>query len=220
LPPVIIEELAPHLLPVDLPMNRILHDAGQTVDTLYFLEDGICSIVVTMESGFTVEVGRIGRFGFVGIAAVLGAVHSPNRCFMQIPGNGYAIDAKTLLLQSEAFSELRMCLLRSVQSLLVQTAQNAACNRLHELPERLARWLLMCHDRIPADQVPITQELLATMLGTRRSTVSIAAGQLQKAGFIAYSRGHMTIQNRAGLVNAACECYQVVEDESIRLVHS
>jgi CRP-like cAMP-binding protein len=136
---------------------------------------------------------------------------------MALPGHGYSIKANSLLLQMEASPLLRKCLLRSVQSLLVQTAQTAACNRMHELPERLARWLLMCDDRIQADHVPITQEFLAMMLGTRPSSISIAASEMQKSGLIEYSRGRMKIRNRAGLVEAACECYQVVNNEYLRL---
>lgn len=217
LPVSIIKQLAPHLVPVDLPKDKTLHQPCQTVDTVYFLEEGICSMIVTLETGASVEVGRIGREGFVGMAAILGAGHSPNRFFMALPGHGYSIKAKTLLVYSEASAQLRNCLLRSVQSLLVQTAQTAACNRMHELPERLARWLLMCDDRIKVQSVPITQEFLAMMLGTRPSSISVAAGVLQKSGLIAYSRGQMRIQDRAGLVKAACECYQVVNDENLRL---
>jgi len=217
LPARIIQELAPHLVAVDLPVNRTLHHAGRTVDIVYFLEEGICSMVVTLGTGATVEVGSIGREGIVGMSALLGAGQSPSRFFMALPGHGYSIKANALLSHMEAFPLLRNCLLRSVQSLLVQTAQIAACNRMHELPERLARWLLMCDDRIQADHVPITQEFLAIMLGTRPSSISVAASQMQKSGLIQYSRGRMKIRNRAGLVEAACECYQVVNNEYLRL---
>jgi CRP-like cAMP-binding protein len=217
LPTTLIEQLTPHLQPVDLPLHRILQQPGEVVDKVYFLEDGICSMVVTMESGAMIEVGRIGRDEFVGMAAVLGVSHAPYRCLMAIPGHGYSIQAKTLLHQSDSTAQLRVCLLRSVHSLLVQTAQTAACNRVHELPQRLARWILMCDDRIDTDYAPVTQDLLAMMLGTRRSSVSVAAGVLQKAGLIEYKRGRLTIQDRAGLVKAACECYGVVNEEYLRL---
>ena len=217
MPAPVMEQLAPHLTAVDLPVDRTLHQPGRAVDPVYFLEEGICSMVVTLGTGATVEAVSIGREGFVGAAAILGAGHSPNRFFMALPGHGYSIKAKSLLLQMEAFPLLRDCLLRNVQSLLVQTAQMAACNRMHELPERLARWLLMCDDRIHAEHVPITQELLASMLGTRPSSISIAAGVMQKSGFIEYSRGRMKILDRTGLAGVACECYQVVKDEYLRL---
>lgn len=217
LPAAEIKRLAPHLSPVTLRMNRTLHDPGQMVDTVYFLEQGICSHVVTMEDGSTVEVGITGRDGFVGLPAVLGTGHTPNRSFMQIPGHGFSVKATILREQSEASSELRLWLQRCIQALLVQTAQTAACNRLHELEERLARWLMMCHDMVQSDYLPITHEFLAMMLGTRRTTVTVAAGMLHKAGLIAYSRGHVTIQNREGLTHAACECYQIIREEYARL---
>jgi CRP-like cAMP-binding protein len=217
LPANVMKPIAAHLVPIDLPRGKTLHHPGESVDTVYFLEEGICSMVVNLESGAMVEVGRIGREGFVGMAAILGAGHSPYRFFMALPGHGYSIETKTLLLHTEASLLLRNSLLRSVQSLLVQTAQTAACNRMHELPERLARWLLMCDDRIQTNDAPITQELLAMMLGTRASSISVAASGLRKSGLISYSRGSMRIQNRVGLVEAACECYQVVNNEYLRL---
>jgi CRP-like cAMP-binding protein len=217
LPASVIEQLVPHLVPVSLPKEQTLHRPGQPVDRVYFLEEGICSMVVTLETGAIIEVGRIGREGFVGMAAILGAGHSPYRFFMALPGRGYTIRATTLLLQTAGSSHLRDCLLRSVQSLLVQTAQTAACNRMHGLPKRLARWLLMCDDRMQTDHAPITQELLAMMLGTRPSSISVAASALQRGGLISYSRGLMKIQDRPGLTEAACECYQVVNKEYLRL---
>jgi CRP-like cAMP-binding protein len=216
LPAAEIKRLAPHLTPITLRMNRTLHEPGQIVDTVYFLEQGICSHVVTMKAGNTVEVGITGREGFVGLPAVLGTDHTPNRSFIQLPGHGFRVKASILREQSEASSELRLWLQRSIQGLLVQTAQTAACNRVHELEERLARWLLMCHDRVQSDQLLITHEFLAMMLGTRRTTVTVAAGILHKAGLITYSRGRVTIQNREGLRDAACECYQIVHDEYAR----
>ncbi|MGB6905444.1 MAG: Crp/Fnr family transcriptional regulator, partial [Acidobacteriaceae bacterium] len=170
-----------------------------------------------LSSGATVEVGRIGRDGFVGAAAILDTAQAPYRCFMAIPGHGYSIKTKTLQQHSEGSAELRRLLLRSVQLLLVQTAQTAACNRVHQLPKRLARWILMCADRIEGDHAPVTQELLAMMLGTRRSSISVAASALQDAGLISWTRGRMTIHDHPGLVKAACECYEVVNNEYLRL---
>jgi CRP-like cAMP-binding protein len=139
LPPLEIKQLAPQLSPLIFTKDQILHHPGQTVETIYFLEKGICSVVVT-----TVEVGIIGRDSYIGMPAVLGTGHSPNRSFIQLPGSGFSIKAKTLLEHSNNSSgELCLCLQRGVQGLLAQTAQTAACNRVHELEERLARWLLM-----------------------------------------------------------------------------
>jgi CRP-like cAMP-binding protein len=212
-----LNRLAPELSAVSLRRNQRLHEAGSAVDTVYFLEEGVCASVVTMESGRSVEVGSIGRDGFVGVSAILGAATSPNSNFMQIPGYGYKVKARILAGQADESRDLRLCLLRSIQGQNVQTAQTAACNRLHELGERLARWLLMCQDRVQADHLPITQEFLAIMLGTRRSTVTVAAGELQKAGLISYTRGNVKLIDRAGLIAASCECYRIVHKEYVRL---
>jgi CRP-like cAMP-binding protein len=212
-----IKRLRPHLSPVDLKLNQTLHDPGQTVDTVYFLEEGICSVVVTMESGNTIEVGITGRDGFVGLPAVLGTSQSTNRSYMQIAGHGYSIKAKILREQCDEPGELRLILLRGVQGLLVQTSQTAACNRVHELEERLARWLLMCYDRVQDDQIYITHDLLAMMLGTRRTSVTMAAGMLRRAGLIRYARGLVVIRDRDRLAQAACECYRIIHDEFVRL---
>jgi CRP-like cAMP-binding protein len=217
LPDAVIKKLAPNLVPVNLPLNLTLIEPGHAVEYVYFLEDGVCSIVATMENGMAVEVGIIGRDGFVGTPVALGADQSPNRRFMQLAGYGFRVKAGILSDLADESAPLRVCLLRSVQGLIVQTAQTAACNRVHDLHKRLARWLLMCRDRIQTNKLSITHELLAVMLGTRRSSVTVAAGALQKAGLIAYARGQVVICNRAGLEGAACECYRIVRDESVRL---
>lgn len=212
-----IERLTPHLTTVALDVGKTLQEPGKTIDAVYFLEEGICSIVVAMANGNTVEVGITGRDGFVGVSALLDTGRSPNHCYMQIPGHGFAVKAKILRDLAAESDELRQWLLRAVQGLLAQTAQTAACNRVHELEERLARWLLMCHDRVQDDRLPITHEFLGMMLGTRRTSVTVASGMLQKAGLISHARGHVTIQNHDGLKDAACECYQLVHDEYARL---
>ena len=217
MPAEVIQLVSPHLTLMDLPRNRTLKQANQVAEGAYFLEGGVCSIVATMENGASVEVGLIGREGFVGTAAVLDTGRSPNYHFMQIPGYGYRMKAQVLRGLADTCTPLRLCLLRSVQGLLVQIAQTAACNRLHDLEERMARWLLMCRDRVQSDQILVTQEFLATMLGTRRSSVTVAAGILQKAGIITCSRGRVAILDHAGLADAACECYQVVHAEYVRL---
>ncbi len=218
LPAPDLARLAPHLSRRRFKRNQTLYEVGQTVETAYFLEDGLCSIVVTMEDGSTIEVGIIGNDGLVGLPAVLGAGHSPNRCFIQIPGSGYAVSAKILEEQSQNGSgKFRRLMQHGAQALFAQTAQTAACNRVHELEERLARWLLMCHDRMQIDDLHITHEFLAMMLGTRRSSVTVAAGMLRKAGLIDHTRGIVQIENRKGLENAACECYGIIRDEYVRL---
>ncbi len=212
------KRLEPHLVPVVLRQNQTLADAEEPVETVYFLEEGICSVVANLENGNTVEVGIIGRDSFVGLPVVLGTGSSVNRSFMQIGGSGYSIKAKALQQHFlEDSGELHQLMLRGIQGMLVQTAQTAACNRVHELEERLSRWLLMCHERTQNDFLPITHEFLATMLGTRRSTVTVAAGMLHKSGLIEYARGHVRIINRAGLEDVTCECYRIIRDEYIRL---
>jgi CRP-like cAMP-binding protein len=212
-----MNRLAPHLSPLDLELNQTLHNPGEAVRTVYFMEEGICSIVVTMKDGATVEVGVVGCDGFVGTPAVLGTESSPNHSFVQIPGHGYSIQANVLLAQAQMSREILSVLQRSVQGQMVRTAQTAACNRIHELHERLARWLLTCRDRVGGSRLTITQEFLAMMLGTRRTTVTVAAGMLHRAGLIAYTRGHVTIEDLAGLKRASCECYGVIHDEYVRL---
>jgi CRP-like cAMP-binding protein len=218
LPASDLARLAPHLSLRTFKKYQTLYDQGQTIEAVYFLEDGICSIVVTMENGSTVEVGMVGREGFLGAPALLGGGNTPYRCFIQIAGAGYAIKAKTLAEQfREGSSQLRLSLQRCIQAIMVQISQTAACNRVHELEERLARRLLMCHDLVQVDVLPITHESLAMMLGTRRSSVSVAAGILQKAGLIEYSHGRLRIENRKGLEKASCECYSVIHNEYVRL---
>ncbi len=218
LPAPEVARLAPHLLPRVFRRNQTLYDAGQAIESIYFLEDGVCSLMVAMENGGTVEVGVVGCEGFVGMAGLMGAVRSPNRCFVEIAGSGYAVKAKALSEQYvNSSGQLRLALQRGVQAMFAQIVQTAACNRVHELEERLARWLLMCRDRMQADELPITHESLAMMLGTCRSSVTVAAGILQKAGLIECSHGHMRIEDRKGLEKAACECYSVIRDEYARL---
>ena len=173
LPAEAIELIVPHLTLMDLPRNRTLKRTNQSADGAYFLEGGVCSIVALMENGKSVDVALIGREGFVGTAAVLDTGRSPNWHFMLIPGYGFRMKAQVLRGLADTCPPLRLCLLRSVQGLLVQIAQTAACNRLHDLQERMARWLLMCRDRVQSDQILVTQEFLATMLGTRRSSVTV-----------------------------------------------
>lgn len=217
LPLLEMSRLTPHLHPVILKANQTLHDAGELIDTVYFLDQGLCSMMVTMESGRTVEVGMIGWDGFVGIPTILGARRSLHRSFMQISGMGFALDATTLLDEVAASGKLHTRLHQCAQGLLVQVAQIAACSCVHEIEKRLARRLLMTRDRSQSDQLAVTQEFLASALGARRTSITLAAGRLQQAGLIEYTRGNMIIKDRNGLENVACECYQVIREEYARL---
>ncbi len=177
----------------------------------------MASVVVAMADGNMVETGITGNDGLVGFPALLGTKTTPTRTFMQIPGNGYKIKAHRLIEEFERVGTLHKKINRYFQAHLVQTGQTAACNRLHDIAERLARWLLMCHDRMESDHFTITHEFLGHMLGTPRSTVTLAAGILNKSGLISYSRGKLVVKDRKGLEKAACECYQTIRKEFNRL---
>jgi len=212
-----ISRLSSHLSPVDLPSGKTLMDPGQEVTFVYFLETGLASVVVAMVDGNMVETGITGNDGVVGFPALLGTKTTPTRTFMQIPGNGFKIKANHLMEEFERSGTLHKKINRYFQAHLVQTGQTAACNRLHDIAERLARWLLMCHDRMETDNFTITHEFLGHMLGTPRSTVTLAAGILNKSGLISYSRGKLVVKDRKGLERAACECYQTIRKEFNRL---
>ena len=215
LPKSELDRLRPHLSPVTLVQEETLLD-GKAQDG-YFLEDGIASVVVTVANGDTVEVGIIGIDGVVGLPILLGTGPAPGRTFIQIAGSGFRIRADILKQEFERAGELRNRLQRYIQGFLVQSAQTATCNRLHNIEERLARWMLSCRDRMEADQLPLTHDFLGQMLGAPRTTVTLAAGLLQRAGMIDYSRGVVTITNRRQLEDTACECYGVVRNEFQRL---
>jgi CRP-like cAMP-binding protein len=215
LPKAEINRLAPYLSPVTLKVRDELLDGKSKY--AYFLEHGLASVVLPMESGATVEVGVVGREGVVGLPMLLGAKTMPGETYIQIAGAGFRIEATRLKDEFERPGELRRYLQKYLLANLVQSAQNAACNRVHPIAARLARWLLTCHDRVRTDRMPLTHEFLAAMLGTPRTTVTLAAGSLHKGGLIDYSRGHVTIKNRQKLEGAACECYRVVRDEFDRL---
>jgi CRP-like cAMP-binding protein len=215
LPKAEIDRLKPHLVPVTLKLRAQLLDGR--ADYAYFLEGGLASVVLPMQDGSTVEVGVIGIDGVVGLPILLGAGRMPGETFIQVDASGFRIKAKRLKEQFERPGVLRNHLQKYVLANLVQSAQNAACNRLHTIGERLSRWLLTCHDRVQSDRMPLTHEFLSQMLGAPRTTVTLAAGMLHQAGLIDYSRGHVTIKNRSGLEEAACECYRIVRNEFQRL---
>ena len=215
LPKSEINRLARRLEPVTLKQGQSLLDGKFSY--AHFLEEGMASIVLTLSSGDTIEVGVIGNEGMAGLPILLGTGTVPGRTFMQIAGSGYRIKADHLKEEFDRDGELKKYLLRHVQGLLVQSAQTAACNRLHNIDARLARWLLTCHDRVESDQLLLTHDFLAQMLGSPRTTVTLAAGELQRTNLIDYSRGKVTIRSRAGLEKIACECYRSVRDEFRRL---
>ena len=201
---------------VPLPTHSVLHEAEEIIKFAYFVNEGLASVLNVMSDGKSVEVGLLGTDGFVGTPLVAGYQTSPSRVIMQIAGSAFRIGAKELARAMLECPQLTLAMHRFVQELALQSQQVAACNRLHEVEERLARWLLMCQDRIGGDLVPLTQEFLAHMLATRRASVTVAAGILQKAGLITYSRGVVKIQDRNKLEEACCECYGMIVRQTKR----
>lgn len=197
---------------VALPAREVMYEADETPKFAHFLTNGIASIVGTMSSGASAEVGIWGKEGLVECFHLLGSARIPTRCFMQIEGTALRIPFKDLQREFRENDEMRESVLQGVQSQGALLSQLAACNRLHEAEERLARWFLMVRDRLESDNFYLTQEFLAVMLGSRRTTVTAAAGALQRKGLIRYSRGRIHIVDPVGLESEACECYSTVRE--------
>lgn len=205
--------LAQDLTRIDLHLGETLHRAGDTIEQIYFPEIGFISALGVLADGSPLEIGLIGAEGVAGVSVVLGATTSYSETMCQTGGAAHRIPVRAF---KEAVAEapyLHDLLLKYVHVFHVQVAQTAACNAHHEIGQRLARWLLAAHDRSGVPELSLTQDLIAVMLGVRRSTVSVAAAQLQKAGVIHYQHGRITIVDRVGLENAACECYEAVVSE-------
>ena len=203
--------LRPHLEVLDFDSHQILHEAHEVLHYAYFPNDGLLSLVVVFAEGKTVEAGIVGKEGVVGLPALAGLSRSPLREVVQITGGGLRIAVSTLRELMATAPQLRYQLERFSVLLGLQVAQTAGCNRLHDVEQRLARWLLMAQDRVSTATLPITHDFLATMLGTDRPSVSLAAGVLQKAKVIEYNRGSVRIVNRAELERISCECYSVIQ---------
>ena len=203
--------LRPHLEYHDLPNHRVLHECGAKLEFAHFLNRGLISLVVVMKDGKTAEAGIVGNEGFTGIAAAVGLSRGPLQAVIQITGDGFRVEVAVLQNILESAPHLQLILSRYGVVQGMQVAQTAACNRLHDIQQRLARWLLMTQDRVDLESLPITHDFLATMLGTDRPSVSTAAGVLQKKKLIEYSRGAVRIVNRKKLEGAACECYGIVQ---------
>jgi CRP-like cAMP-binding protein len=208
------ESLLPKLELVRLKTHLVLHEPGDTLKSAYFCNTGLVSVLSVFEDGKSVEVGLIGKEGFVGLPLVAGFRTAATRAIAQIDGSAFRMDGKALMAVLVECPKLERKLQRFSQIMAMQVTQIAACNRLHEVDERLARWLLMSADRIGSNSLPLTQEFLAQMLGTRRSSVTVAAGMLQKAGLIAHTRGDVKIIDRPLLEEAACECYGIMRRQT------
>ena len=211
-------QLRPQLHLVDLESGQILHEPKEMVQTVYFPQRSMVSLVQIMEDGSTIEAGVVDRGGMVGYPAYLGGDSAASRAVVQLPGSAIALDAEVLKAEFNRSEALRSLLLRYCQVLLTQVSQNAACNRFHPTEARLARWLLQSQDARQAPDLQLTQDFLASMLGTRRASVTAAASKLQQAEIIRYRRGHIQILDRATLETTACECYRVTRTEYLRLL--
>jgi CRP-like cAMP-binding protein len=209
--------LVPTLERVAFGLGDVIYEPGAHLDYLYFPTSCVVSLLYTMENGSTAEMGLTGNDGVVGIALFLGGQTMPNRAVVQIGGGAFRMKVATLKEEFARGGPLQNLLLRYTQALLSQISQTAVCNRLHPVESRLCRWLLLSHDRVKSDELRMTQEFIANMLGGRRESVTVAAGRLQDAGLIHYSRGQIRILSRQGLEAAVCECYHVIKKETDRL---
>jgi CRP-like cAMP-binding protein len=213
LAPESLERLRPYLEPVEL----VLGERLPPVKHVYFPTAGLISIAATMHDGAAVEVGMMGRGGMYGIAAILSDDAPFHTARVQLPGRALRVSAPSLRRAMHADGALQKLLLRYVQAMLSAVAQTAACNRLHVLEQRCARWLLACHDRAEGDKFPVAQGFLAMMLGVREPGASVAARALEENALISYRHGSMAVLDRDGLERAACECYRVIQDEFDRV---
>lgn len=211
LPPKESQTLLSKLEFVRLKTHQVLHEPGDTLKSAYFCNTGLVSILSVFPDGESVEVGLVGHEGFVGVPLVAGLRSAPTRAIAQIEGTAFRLDGETLITILRQCPKLERRLQQFSQALAMQATQIAACNRLHEVDERLARWLLMSADRIGSNSVPLTHEFLSQMLGTRRASVTVAAGILERAGLIALTRGNVEIIARRKLEKAACECYGIMQ---------
>jgi CRP-like cAMP-binding protein len=218
LPSEVYARLRPHLIPVDLEYKRSLYKPDETIDYVYFLETGVASLVNTMKNGQAAEVGTIGNEGIVGIPILFGDSSSPTSVYMQVEGVGVQVKQNIFREAMRESEPLRRSMFHYAHAFFNQVAQSAACNLFHPLEQRCSRWLLTTRDRMQCDDFPLTQEFLAMMLGVQRTGVTLAAANLQRAGLIEYTRGHVKILDRASLEQHSCECYGVTKRDFDRLL--
>lgn len=218
LPKVIQQRLFPRLELISIPLGSVIYEPGDDMRFVYFPTDSIISLLYVMECGASAEISVVGNDGVAGISAFMGGGSTPSRAVVQSAGSAYRLPARYLLEEFNGPDPyLRGLMLRYTQALITQMAQTAVCNRHHSIAQQLCRWLLLSLDRLNSDQLNMTQELIANMLGVRREGVTEAAGRLQRAGVIKYHRGKITILDRKMLESMSCECYSVVKKEADRL---
>src|SRR5579871_2371952 len=208
----------PHLRLVSMPLGKVLYESGDLLRHVYFPTDCIVSLLYVLADGASAEISVVGNEGLLGIALFMGGETTPSRAIVQSSGHAYRLVSHTLKDEFHRGGELQLLLLRYTQALITQMAQTAVCNRHHSVDQQLCRWLLLSLDRLSSDQLTMTQELIANMLGVRREGVTEAAGKLQRLGAIEYARGRITVLDRAQLERLSCECYSVVKKETDRLL--
>jgi CRP-like cAMP-binding protein len=218
LPPLDYERLASHLELKPMGLGEVLYESGAQLRYVYFPTTAIISLLYVMEDGASAEIAIVGNEGLLGISLFMGGETTPSRAVVQSAGHAFRLRAALLKDEFGRFGPTMHLLLRYTQALITQMAQTAVCNRHHSVDQQLCRWLLLSLDRLPSNELSMTQELIANMLGVRREGVTEAAGKLQRAGLIQYTRGRITVLDRPGLEKRACECYQVVKTEFDRLL--
>lgn len=212
------ERIYPHLEPVSLRLGQVLYESGHALQHVYFPTDSIVSLLYVMENGASAEISVVGNDGLVGVSLFMGGQSTTSRAVVQSAGSAYRYSARRLKAEFDRHGEFLVLMLRYTQALITQMSQTAVCNRHHSIDQQLCRWLLLSLDRLPTNNVTMTQELIANMLGVRREGVTQAAGNLQRAGAIHYHRGQITVLDRAHLERITCECYAVVRRETDRLL--
>ena len=218
LPTYIQQSWLSQLEPIRMPLGEVLYESGVTLTHVYFPTTAIVSLLYVMEDGASAEIAVVGNEGIVGISLFMGGESTPSRAVVQSAGQGFRLKAQVLKEEFNRAGPVLHLLLRYTQALITQMAQTAVCNRHHSLDQQLCRWLLLSLDRLQGDELVMTQELIANMLGVRREGVTEAALKLQSAGLIRYARGRITVLDRAGLEQRTCECYAVVKKEYDRLL--
>lgn len=218
LPKMEFEPLAKHLERVSLSMGEMLYESGEQLQYAYFPTTAIVSLHHILESGASAESAGVGNEGVVGISLFMGGGTTPSSAVVLTAGYAYRLAARLIKQEFDRCNDMRRLLLRYIQTLITQVSQTAACNRHHVIDQQLCRWLLLTLDRLPSNELTMTQELIANMLGVRREGITEAAGKLQHAGFIRYRRGHIVVLDRTGLETHACECYGVIKKELNRLL--
>jgi CRP-like cAMP-binding protein len=212
------QRLLPDIESIDMPLGWVVYESGAQMDYIYFPTTCIVSLLYVMKNGASAEIAIAGNEGLVGISLFMGGETTPSRAVVQSAGEGYRVKADVLKKEFALGAALQQLALRYTQALITQMAQTAVCNRHHSVDQQLCRWLLLSMDRLQGNELKMTQDLIANMLGVRREGVTAAAGQLQGAGVIHYSRGHITVLDRKRLEARACECYAVVKTEFDRLL--